>query len=69
MIGPVFEALSPNYTTVVFLKVDVDENAKVAEECGISAMPTFQVFKNGSKIDEMVGASKEKLEALVEKHK
>jgi len=69
MIGPVFEALSPNYSTIVFLKVDVDENAKVAEECGISAMPTFQVFKNGSKIDEMVGASKDKLEALVEKHK
>jgi thioredoxin 1 len=39
----------------------------VAQECGISAMPTFQVFQNGSKVDEMVGAQKDKLAALVEK--
>lgn len=41
----------------------------MAEACGISAMPTFQVFKNKEKVDELVGASKEKLKALVEKHK
>jgi thioredoxin 1 len=39
----------------------------VAQECGISAMPTFQVFQNGAKVDEMVGAQKDKLAALVEK--
>jgi hypothetical protein len=39
----------------------------VAQECGISAMPTFQVFQDGAKVDEMVGASKDKLAALVEK--
>lgn len=40
----------------------------VASECGISAMPTFQVFKDGKKIDEMVGASKEKLNDMVAKY-
>lgn len=40
----------------------------VAQECGISAMPTFQVWKGGQKVDELVGASKDKLNALVEKH-
>jgi hypothetical protein len=31
-------------------------------------MPTFQVFKSGEKIDELVGASKEKLKELIAKH-
>jgi hypothetical protein len=30
-------------------------------------MPTFQVFQDGKKVDEMVGASKDKLAALCEK--
>ena len=37
----------------------------MAEECGVTAMPTFQVYKEGKKIDEIIGAgSKDKLEAL-----
>ena len=40
----------------------------VAQECGISAMPTFQVWKGSQKVDELVGASKDKLQALVEKY-
>jgi hypothetical protein len=31
-------------------------------------MPTFMIFKDGVKVDELVGASKEKLEELVKKH-
>ncbi len=38
----------------------------VAASCGISAMPTFQVWKNGAKAKEFVGASKDKLKALCE---
>ncbi|KAI3425787.1 hypothetical protein D9Q98_007762 [Chlorella vulgaris] len=69
MIGPYFEELSGQYDTVTFLKVDVDEVEAVAAECGISAMPTFQVWKGGKKVEEIVGANKEKLKALVEAHK
>jgi len=31
-------------------------------------MPTFQFFKNKTKIAEMTGANKEKLEALIKEH-
>jgi len=64
-IGPVFVVYSKTYTTVVFLKVDVDECEDVAAEQGISAMPTFKVYKNGKMVKEMVGASKDKLEQMI----
>ncbi len=31
-------------------------------------MPTFLVFRNGQKVDELVGASRDKLNDLVGKH-
>mmetsp|Transcript_40463 Transcript_40463/g.67795 ORF Transcript_40463/g.67795 Transcript_40463/m.67795 type:complete len:104 (+) Transcript_40463:143-454(+) len=68
MISPFFEELSGKYSNVIFVKIDVDELDSVAASCGVSAMPTFQVWKGGEKVDEMVGASKEKLEALVVKY-
>ena len=52
-----------------FSKVDVDELEETASECGIQAMPTFQIWKNGAKADEFLGANEDKLKALVEKHK
>ena len=68
MIGPYFEQLSKEYTNVNFIKVDVDELEDVSGEAGVSAMPSFFVYKNGQKVDELVGASKEKLQALIAKY-
>ena len=65
MIGPKFEEFSLTYTDLLFVKVDVDDCDSVAAKAGISAMPTFQVYKAGQKVDEIVGASPEKLEALI----
>ena len=56
-IAPVFAKLAEEMTDVVFVKVDVDENAEVAEECGIQSMPTFQFYKSGEKVHEFSGAS------------
>ncbi|XP_047191861.1 thioredoxin isoform X2 [Scophthalmus maximus] len=33
----------------------------VAQSCGISAMPTFQFYKNGNMVDHFTGASRDKL--------
>merc|ERR1719240_319130 len=70
MIGPKFEAMdeSGEYKGLTFIKIDVDENEETASECGISAMPTFQVWKDGAKVDELVGASEEKLKAMAARH-
>ncbi|KAG8918756.1 hypothetical protein FRC01_001675 [Tulasnella sp. 417] len=55
MIGPIFEKLSEQeaFSGVEFCKVDVDKAPEIAQECGIRAMPTFKIFKDGEKIEEM----------------
>lgn len=69
MIAPIFEKMAAATPSVEFVKVDVDENQEVAALCGISAMPTFQIFKNGTKVEEMRGADPSGLNAMVSKHK
>lgn len=65
MISPVLEKLSNNYTQAQFLKVDVDEAADVAQEYAVAAMPTFIFFKNGQKVETIVGANPQKLQAFI----
>mmetsp|Transcript_44212 Transcript_44212/g.104053 ORF Transcript_44212/g.104053 Transcript_44212/m.104053 type:complete len:121 (-) Transcript_44212:73-435(-) len=69
MIGPKFVGFSNQYSDAVFVKVDVDKNKETSGKHGVKAMPTFMAFKNGQKIDELVGADPSKLEAMIKKHK
>lgn len=43
----------------------MDNVPDAAAEAGVSAMPTFQFYKNGVKIHEMKGANKEGLKTIV----
>ena len=61
------QAMAPQYPDVLFLKVDVDAAADAAEWAKISAMPTFKAYAHGAEIGEIVGASEEKLKALIQK--
>jgi len=68
-IAPKLDELAAKYTdTVVFLKVDVDENEDIAAEQNIASMPTFVYFKNSTRVADFSGANATKLEELINTH-
>ena len=69
MISPIFEKISetPAGQKIGFYKVDVDDQGQIAQEVGIRAMPTFIFFKNGEKVETIVGADPSKLQAEINK--
>ena len=54
--------------SVEFYKIDVDEVPDVAQELGIRAMPTFLVYKDGEKVEEVVGANERAIRAAIDKY-
>ena len=70
MIAPIIEELAKEYSgKVVFLKLNVDRNRKLAAKFGIMSIPTLIIFKSGKPVDMVVGAyPKPLLEARIKKH-
>eukprot|EP00835_Amoeboradix_gromovi_P000932 NODE_35_length_31537_cov_0.293403.p14 type:complete len:173 gc:universal NODE_35_length_31537_cov_0.293403:26794-27312(+) len=68
-IAPTFEALSKEFTSLKFVKVDVDKSPDISKKYGVTAMPTFKVIENSVAIDELTGASPSGLRNLCDKHK
>lgn len=57
MIAPVLEEISEELSgRVKVVKLNVDENPKIAERYGIRGIPTLLVFKNGQVAGQQVGA-------------
>ena len=71
MLGPIVEELSNTYEGRLLVgKADVEEAAEVAERFGIRSVPTLLFFKNGEKVDQLIGAVPraklvEKIEAIL----
>ena len=56
MIAPVVEALaSENSGSVKVCKVNVDDSPMVAQQFGVSSIPTLIVFKDGEVVERLVG--------------
>lgn len=66
-IGPVFKKLSDKQENQAckFARIDVDALKSVAQECQITAMPTFLFFKDGAQVDMLKGADPRALETKV----
>ena len=58
MIAPILDELAREYAgSVVFGKLNVDENPRTAAAFGIMAIPTLLIFKNGRLVDTIQGAA------------
>ena len=62
MVAPILEEMAEDYVgKILFGKLNVDENPKVAMQYGIMSIPTLLVFKNGGLVDQIVGAMPRKM--------
>ena len=57
MVSPIVEELSNEYNgKVKETKLEVDSNPQTATNYGIRGIPTLLMFKDGSAVDQIVGA-------------
>lgn len=57
MVAPVVDEISVQYEDrVKVVKMNTDDNPKVASEYGIRSIPTLMIFKGGQRVDMVVGA-------------
>ncbi len=62
MMGPILESLN----NVNVIKVNVDEHGDLSEQFRIMSIPTLIFFKDGEKVNEVVGFhSKEQIESII----
>lgn len=55
MLKPILERTSSKMTDVEFYNVDIDDCEEIAKRYRIFSVPTVVCFRNGKKIDSMVG--------------
>jgi thioredoxin 1 len=71
MIAPVIEELAGEYAgKAKICKVNTDENSDIATKFKVMSIPTLLFFKDGQKVDQVVGAVpkpqlKSKIDALL----
>lgn len=74
MIAPALEELAAEYADRLAVgKVNVDENRQIAARFGIRSIPTLLFFRDGARVDQMVGAHpkgtiKAKIDQLLNAH-
>jgi thioredoxin 1 len=55
-IAPIIDELATEYGgKVAFAKLNTDDNQQVAMKYGIMSIPTLLMFKNGQRVDQIVG--------------
>lgn len=57
MVAPVVEEIADQYEgRVKVVKLNTDENPQIASNYGIRSIPTLMIFKDGQRVDMVVGA-------------
>ncbi len=68
MVAPTIEELAKEYAGRVKIgKLNTDENADIASKYKIMGIPTIMFFKDGEKVDQIVGAvPKQQIKAKID---
>lgn len=57
MVGPVVEEIAEQFDgKIKVVKLNTDDNPQVASQYGIRSIPTLMIFKDGQRVDMVVGA-------------
>lgn len=68
-IGPIVEELAGEMAGVRFGKLNTDENQNTAVTQGVMSIPTLMIYKDGQKVDQVIGAvPKDALAGALKKH-
>lgn len=64
-ISPFLDTLCTRYPSINFLKVDIEESASIAHAENVRIVPTFKIYRRGTRVKEMISPSPEVLESSV----
>ena len=53
---PVFQQLKESRNDVQFEIIDIDENRDMAQDFGVTGVPTFMLIENNEEVKRLVGA-------------
>ncbi|KAJ6405192.1 hypothetical protein OIU84_013212 [Salix udensis] len=62
------EQASKKFPSVNFLKVEVEDHSYLAKSERVTFLPSFKIYKNGSRIKEITGNNRELLEKSIKLH-
>ena len=70
MLAPELETVAEEMNdTVVILKVDIDEEARLASHFQVGAIPDIRIFKDGKAVDATQGfRTSDQLQAILKRH-
>ncbi len=57
LVAPVVDEIAEQYDgKVKVVKINTDENPGIASQYNIRSIPTLMIFKNGQRVEQVVGA-------------
>ncbi|MBD3253334.1 thioredoxin [Candidatus Pacearchaeota archaeon] len=69
MMSPVIDELSSNLDEIKFVKVNIDDNPRLAEKSNVYSIPCIVIFKEGKEIERIIGTQTyEVIEEKVKRH-
>ena len=54
-VAPYVEQLPSAFPDVIVVKIDVDDHSDIAIARAVRSLPTFQLFKRGEMVDQVIG--------------